>query len=214
MSKLSNQTIIFTQLAREAIIMGETKRAISLMLENIQKIDEKKYNEIYDNVCLLSNSLNQVKKNKRLGLVKSEEANIESARINNALINIISNFEAKLDLNTVRHNQNSMTILRIPRNGVPNKLYYSFVIVGISCGIICAISFMIMFYNYLTKSSGRIEELLFLGTLGTSASMFFSGALDGLNRRRGNLIDWRIILPHMIVSILFSVLAGIVSIFR
>jgi len=182
------------------------------MLENIQKSDDVKYSEIYDNICLLSNSLNQIKKNKRLGMIKSEEANIEFARINYALIGLISKLEAKLDLDAIRHNQNSMTILTIPRNGVPNKLYYSFVIVGISCGIICAITFMIMFHNYLTKSTGRIEELLFLGTLGTSASMFFSGALDGLNRRRGNLIDWKIVLPHMIVAVLFSVLAGIFSI--
>jgi len=35
--KLRNQTLIFTQLAREAIIMGETKRAIF----NVRKYSKK-----------------------------------------------------------------------------------------------------------------------------------------------------------------------------
>jgi len=56
---------IFTDLAREAIIMGETTRAISLMLENIQKSEVKEFAGMYDDICILSNSLNQTKKNNR-----------------------------------------------------------------------------------------------------------------------------------------------------
>jgi len=214
MIKLKNKVTIFTDLAREAIVMGETTRAISLMLENIEKSKEKEFKGVYDDICILSNSLNQTKRNKRLGIIQNEEANIEFNRINNSLIELISNFESKLDLNGIQYSQNNISISSIPRNGVPDKLYYGFVILGFSCGIICITFFMIMYYNYLTNPSNKIEELLFLGTLGFLSSTCLSGALDGLNRRKGDLINWKIILPQIIIAVMFSIIAGIFSLLR
>ncbi len=68
---------------QQLIAEGTTKQAIQLLLSNTEKLDEHK------EVLLQSSRYETYEKNKDIGVLSFDEANIRLAKINNALLNII-----------------------------------------------------------------------------------------------------------------------------
>ncbi|MEL7121104.1 MAG: hypothetical protein AAFO07_16755 [Bacteroidota bacterium] len=203
---------IFTDLAREAIVLGELKRAMNLMIKNIQNLDNKKYRGIYNDITILSSTLNKTKKDQLLGVIQSEDAAQEHNRITRSLIELISRFESELDDESINYQQMQVNTGNIPRNAISENYYLGFLIVGFVLGIVCVSFFMYVYYLFLTKSSKSLEEILFLGALGTMGSMFLFGAFDGLNRSKKTLVDWKIILPHLFFILAFLIVAGVIAV--
>lgn len=201
-----------TDLARDAIIQGETSRCISLMLRTIKQLDSSQSKELYNDLCVFSSNFSQIKRDRQLGTISSEIFAKESNRINQALLEAINEIEIQIQAGSgTLKIIDSDDSFGIPRNAVPDKFYFGFLIFGMSMGLGLSVVFMNMFYGYLLQDTDNYKQLLFIAAVGIASAMFLSGALDGFNRSKSRLVDWRIVLPFLVAFVGCLVAAGVLT---
>ncbi|MEM6628578.1 MAG: hypothetical protein AAF694_02855 [Bacteroidota bacterium] len=189
-------------LAREAIIMGESSRALALLLEFLQETDSEDSKGFYNELCVFSNAFQGLQKDKRLGAISNEVFTEERNKINSGILESISKIEELMGAKVQQRKIDPSYSFAFPRKGISDKLYNSFLIAGFGAGAFASIAFYVLLYAFVTGTVYSISHLMYIGSIGVFASMFFWGAFDGLNRSKTQLVDIRIVLPHMIIAIL------------
>lgn len=199
-------------MARDAIIQGETARAVALLLKSVQGNKNKPINKIYKELCIQSNKLNQLKKNRRSGVISHENYMVEFSQVNSVLLETIIDIEEDFEAAGIEITAyNTDDTFSLPRISVPTKLYWVYLSFCFLGGVAYSIACMITLHNYILREDSQLAELLFVVAQGVFAQMFLVSAIDGINLRKSKIIDWRIIGPHVVIGTMLCVIAGILK---
>jgi len=109
---------------QQLIAEGKTKKAIQLLLVNTEKLDEHK------EVLLQSSRYETYEKNKNIGVLSFDEANISLAKINDALVDIIKKLPNEENVNNKLKEEKSPTINKETTNVENEKKTSTWKIVG------------------------------------------------------------------------------------
>lgn len=196
-------------LARKSIIMGKTEKAFSILFDCVHHLKGTAAKKIHNELCVYSHNFSQLEKNKRLGILTDENFTQNSNQITSSLIETISELEAYIESEGIAIRKiNLNNSFSIPRHFISNNFYYGFLITGLTLGVICGVIFMALYHKYLMQEQQELKELLFIGSIGATASLFLCGTFDGLNKQKKKLVDLRIIVPHLILIILLLIISG------
>ena len=90
---VSNDALSILRNAQQLIAKGKTEKAVELLLEYTESND---FSDVYNELILQSGKLSNVEREKRLGTRSSSDISVETARINNALLSIISDLKEEV----------------------------------------------------------------------------------------------------------------------
>ncbi|MBL7816583.1 MAG: hypothetical protein JNL70_16300 [Saprospiraceae bacterium] len=196
--------------AKSAIQEGEPERAITLLREYLGNI-KLESNKIVEDLILLGSRYSVLKNSKQRDLITFEMEIQELNKINLSLLEVIEELELKSPESSLMNFLDSKLLMNMPKNAISDTLYYGFLITGIGVGFSFLATFFTVFYNYIHEKQSSVIQLLFIGSLGVLASCFLMGAYEGLNRRNGMLVNWKIIAPHLIVATLMLIAAAVLT---
>ena len=194
--------------AKNSIRKGNSKLAIELVGKFIDENDFGEKVDFSDRLIAISSRLSHYQKNQDLGVTNYEEGITELNKINRTILELITGLgelgQFKKDLSLKKS-----SLTNIPRIALSDNLYYGFLITGVLAGFSFGITFFILYYNAITTKDNSLEEFLYIGSIGIYGSSFLSGAYDGLNRSEGNLVNWKIMAPQIILASLMLLGAGL-----
>ncbi|MEL6720368.1 MAG: hypothetical protein AAFP82_16805 [Bacteroidota bacterium] len=199
-------------LARKSIMTGETSKTFSILFDCISHLEGEEIRKIHNELCIHSHNFNQLEKNRRLGTISNEALIQNSNQLSVALIETISNLENCVEAQGMTVYQiDTNNSFRIPRATISTKLYNAFLIIGVCLGIAAGGIFLLLYYAYLMKEQQQLSELLYIVSIALLSSLFLFGSFDGLNRQKRELVDLKIIAPHLLLIIILLVISGVLS---
>lgn len=193
--------------AELAIQRGESSRALNLLLEKTQELD------IHNELLLLSSRFANLLLERRKGLILFKDFTEEMNTANMALIGIIDSLkEQQSDSSEAELGKQDLTDINMLRSSVPDAAYYGFVIVGL-----CAAFGLFAYFSYsydlwYHTETPSLSELLYVSTFAWAGFAFLIGGIDGLNRRSGKMVDWRIIGPFLGLAVLSTIAASLMKV--
>lgn len=194
--------------AKNAIQNGEPERAIMLLREYLESVQTDQIKKIMEDLILIGSRFSLLKNDKIRELVSFEMANQELNKINASLLQVICDLEEQVDDKAIF--QKSL-LMNMPRNAVSDYVYYGFLLFGMIAGSGFLAAFCYTFYHYLKDGQTNFPVLLFIGSLGFCTTAFLFGAYEGINRREGMLVNWKITGPQVALAIGLMLAAAVLS---
>lgn len=208
------KTISVIDLAKKSIWKGETTKAFSLLFESMDSINGEETEKLKAQLYLYSSNFTKLENSQRQNIISNSDYLIETNKVTSSLLKTISDIESHLDKKGAtpkRINRNNS--FDIPRDLVSDTLYHGFLITGLTLGSLSGLIFMWMYHRFLMNDKQTWEELFFIAAIGVLASMFLTGAFDGLNRQKEKLVDWWLVIPHWIIGMACLFISGIIAMF-
>jgi Effector-associated domain 11 len=198
----------YTNAAKIAIENGEPERAIALLREYLEKIQNEQLKKFSEDLILLGSRYNLLKTDKIRETITYDIAHQELNKINHALIEVITEIE---DISEGKGLFKNTLLMNMPRNAISDSVYYGFLLVGIIGGAIFLGAFFYTFYSCILEKDSSLPRLLVIGSLGFLSTAFLFGAYEGINRREGLLVNWKVVAPPITAAIVMILAAALMT---
>ncbi len=198
----------YLESAKSAIQEGEPENAIILLREYLTKV-KRESNKTVEDLILIGSRCSTLKTSRTREIIPYDVEVQELNKINMSLIEIISELETKHEEGKGIFGK--PILMNMPRAAVSDVMYYAFTAFGLVVGLCFLYAFFTSFYQYISQDISSIKKLLFIGSMGILASCFLMGAYESMNRRKGMLVNWKIVGPHIIIAVVMILSAAILS---